>query len=177
MSGRSLDLVGIGSMVVDRVHRAPRLLGAEQKAILRDVEDAGPVRRHVGGVVLNHLGWAAALGLRVGIFGRQAADAGDMVWQVMAARHQQTGQLMSEKDAASEVEAYLEKLVTKALENEKTRGKFQQAAPAPTTPNPGPPTLSNQQTSGNTARPATLSPSMDRDASLQEAAKLIEWSD
>ncbi|NRA08400.1 MAG: SIS domain-containing protein [Myxococcales bacterium] len=76
MSARSLDLVGIGSMVVDRVHRAPRLLGAEQKAILRDVEDAGPVRRHVGGVVLNHLGWAAALGLRVGIFGRQAADAG-----------------------------------------------------------------------------------------------------
>jgi hypothetical protein len=106
----------------------------------------------------------------------QAADAGDMVWQVMTARHQQTGQLMSEKDAASEVEAYLEKLVTKALDNEKTRGKFQQAAPAPTTPNPGPPTLSNQQTSGNASRPATLSPSMDRDMSLAEAAKLIEWS-
>jgi hypothetical protein len=82
---------------------------------------------------------------------------------------------MSEKDAASEVEAYLEKLVTKALDNEKTRGKFQQAAPAPTTPNPGPPTLSNQQTSGNVHRPATLSPSMDRDLSLAEAAKLIEW--
>lgn len=106
----------------------------------------------------------------------QAADAGDMVWQVMTARHQQTGQLMSEKDAASEVEAYLEKLVTKALDNEKTRGKFQQGASAPTTPNPGPPTLSNQQTSGNASRPATLSPSMDRDLSLQEAAKLIEWS-
>ena len=71
----SLDLVGIGSMVVDRVHRAPRLLGAEEKVILRDVGDTGPVRRHVGGVVLNHLGWAAILGLRVGIFGRQARDA------------------------------------------------------------------------------------------------------
>lgn len=75
MSAAPLDLVGIGSMVVDRVHRAPRLLGAEQKAILRDVAGDGPVRRHVGGVVLNHLGWAAALGLRVGIFGRQASDA------------------------------------------------------------------------------------------------------
>jgi arabinose-5-phosphate isomerase len=70
-----LDIVGIGSMVVDRVHRAPRLLGAEQKGILRSVGDAGPVQTHVGGVVLNHLGWAAALGAKVGIFGRQAPDA------------------------------------------------------------------------------------------------------
>jgi arabinose-5-phosphate isomerase len=38
------------------------------------VESGGPVARFVGGVVLNHLGWAAALGLRTGIFGRQAAD-------------------------------------------------------------------------------------------------------
>ena len=32
------------------------------------------MRAHVGGVVLNHLGWAAALGLRAGIFGRQGDD-------------------------------------------------------------------------------------------------------
>jgi arabinose-5-phosphate isomerase len=32
------------------------------------------VRRFVGGVVLNHLGWAACLGLRTAIFGRQAPD-------------------------------------------------------------------------------------------------------
>lgn len=77
MSGASddrLDLVGIGSMVVDRVHRAPRILGTEEKGILRAVGEAGPVAVHVGGVVLNHLGWAAALGLRAGICGRQAAD-------------------------------------------------------------------------------------------------------
>ncbi len=73
-SERPLALAGIGSMVVDRVHRAPRLLGADQKGILRDVEGAGPVRRFVGGVTLNHLGWAAALGLPTGIFGRQAPD-------------------------------------------------------------------------------------------------------
>jgi arabinose-5-phosphate isomerase len=70
-----LDVVGIGSMVVDRVHRAPRILGGDQKGILRDVDDVGPVRAYVGGVVLNHLGWAAALGLRTGITGRQADDA------------------------------------------------------------------------------------------------------
>ncbi len=75
MSGPPLDVVGIGSMVVDRVHRAPRLLSADAKILLRDVEDAGPVRVHAGGVVLNHLGWAAALGLRAGIFGRQGDDA------------------------------------------------------------------------------------------------------
>ncbi len=61
-------------MVVDRVHRTPRILPADAKAILRDVAGAGPVRACVGGVVLNHLGWAAALGLRAGIFGKQADD-------------------------------------------------------------------------------------------------------
>jgi len=105
----------------------------------------------------------------------KAADAGDMVWSVMTSRHQQTGQLMSEQDAASEVEAYLEKLVTKALENEGTRDKFKDlSAPTPP-PSTSPTTLSNQQTSGNVHRPATLNPAMDRDASLAEAAKLIEW--
>jgi sugar/nucleoside kinase (ribokinase family)/D-arabinose 5-phosphate isomerase GutQ len=73
--GDPLDVVGIGSMVVDRVHRAPRILGSDEKAILRAVDAEGsPVRPYVGGVVLNHLGWAAALGLRTGIFGRQAND-------------------------------------------------------------------------------------------------------
>jgi arabinose-5-phosphate isomerase len=71
-----LDVVGIGSMVVDRVHRTPRVLPADAKAILRDVAGAGPVRAHVGGVVLNHLGWAAALGLRTGVFGQQPDDDG-----------------------------------------------------------------------------------------------------
>ena len=61
-------------MVVDRVHRTPRILPPDAKAILRDVAGAGPVRAYVGGVVLNHLGWAAALGLRSGIFGKQADD-------------------------------------------------------------------------------------------------------
>jgi ribokinase len=71
-----LDVVGIGSMVVDRVHRVPRLVGTDAKVLLRPLEDGAPVGRFVGGVVLNHLGWAAALGLRAGIFGRQGDDEG-----------------------------------------------------------------------------------------------------
>ena len=69
-----LAVVGIGSMVLDRIARVPRILGADEKGIVRDT-DSGPVRECVGGVVLNHLGWAAALGLPVGIFGKQADDA------------------------------------------------------------------------------------------------------
>jgi len=69
-----LHVVGIGSMVVDRMHRTTRLLGADEKGHLHDLGGA-PVRAMVGGVVLNHLGWAAALGLRTGIFGLGAEDA------------------------------------------------------------------------------------------------------
>ena len=49
---RKLDVVGIGSMVVDRVHRTPRILGSDAKGLLRDVEAGVPVVNHVGGDVL-----------------------------------------------------------------------------------------------------------------------------
>jgi arabinose-5-phosphate isomerase len=67
--------VGIGSMVADRIHRVPRVLGVDQKGILRPGEGGRTAELRVGGVVLNHLGWAAVLGLPVGIFGKQADDA------------------------------------------------------------------------------------------------------
>ncbi len=70
----ALDVVGLGSMVVDRVHRVSRMLGVDEKGVLAGVDGASPVRAYVGGVVLNHLGWAAALGLRTGICGMQAND-------------------------------------------------------------------------------------------------------
>jgi sugar/nucleoside kinase (ribokinase family)/D-arabinose 5-phosphate isomerase GutQ len=81
-----LDVVGIGSMAVDRVHRTPRILAGGEKGMLRDVEGAGPVRLYVGGVVLNHLGWAAVLGLRTGICGRQANDEGGRFLRAAMAR-------------------------------------------------------------------------------------------
>ena len=67
--------VGIGSMVADRLHRVPRILGSDQKGIMRAGTDGRTAELRVGGVVLNHLGWAAVLGLPVGIFGKQADDA------------------------------------------------------------------------------------------------------
>ena len=57
----ALDVVGLGSMVVDRVHRVSRMLGVDEKGVLAGVDGASPVRAYVGGVVLNHLGWAAPI--------------------------------------------------------------------------------------------------------------------
>lgn len=73
-ANRRLDVAGIGSMVVDRLHRVARIPGPDAKALLRPDASGAPVREFVGGVLLNQLGWAAALGLRTGLFGRQADD-------------------------------------------------------------------------------------------------------
>jgi arabinose-5-phosphate isomerase len=74
VSAASLDVVGIGSMVVDHLRRSPRILRGDEKGILRVYESGESARSFVGGVVLNHLGWATTLGLRTGIFGKQADD-------------------------------------------------------------------------------------------------------
>lgn len=69
-----LELVGIGSMVLDRLHRTRRVLGPNEKGLLDDVDSGGPVQTCIGGVLLNQAGWAALFGTRVGLFGRQADD-------------------------------------------------------------------------------------------------------
>jgi len=81
MSDRTdrLDVVGIGSMVLDRMHRTRRVLAANEKGLLDPVTDArhgssGPVQTCIGGVLLNQLGWASLFGIRAGLFGRQADD-------------------------------------------------------------------------------------------------------
>ena len=61
-------------MVVDRLHRAARIVGADEKAALLPLEEGGSVHSFIGGVILNQLGWASALGLRTGIFGKQSDD-------------------------------------------------------------------------------------------------------
>jgi arabinose-5-phosphate isomerase len=68
MTALRYDLVGIGSVVVDRIKRAEAIVGPDAKGYLLG-ED-----RFVGGVVANHLAWAAALGLRAAAFGRGADD-------------------------------------------------------------------------------------------------------
>jgi arabinose-5-phosphate isomerase len=61
-------------MVVDRLHRAVRIVGADDKGPLRPLAGGASVQTFIGGVLLNQLGWASALGLRTGIFGKQADD-------------------------------------------------------------------------------------------------------
>ncbi len=83
---RDLELVGIGSMVIDRMHRTRRVLAANEKGLLESDPDAGPVKTCIGGLMLNQLGWAALFGVPVGIFGRQAEDeAGRQLRRAMAA--------------------------------------------------------------------------------------------
>jgi sugar/nucleoside kinase (ribokinase family)/D-arabinose 5-phosphate isomerase GutQ len=83
---RDLELVGIGSMVIDRMHRTRRVLAANEKGLLESDPGAGPVRTCIGGLMLNQLGWAALFGIPVGIFGRQAEDdAGRQLRRAMAA--------------------------------------------------------------------------------------------
>jgi sugar/nucleoside kinase (ribokinase family)/D-arabinose 5-phosphate isomerase GutQ len=73
-----LDVVGCGSMVVDLFYRTPRIISADEKIIL-DANGHGPAglameQASVGGVVLNHLGWARVFGLETGVFGKMGDD-------------------------------------------------------------------------------------------------------
>src|ERR1700687_3270277 len=75
MADLKLDAVAAGSMVVDAFCRAPRIISADEKILLdsgRNGSASEPPA--VGGVVLNHLGWARVLGLDVGIFGKMGDD-------------------------------------------------------------------------------------------------------
>jgi arabinose-5-phosphate isomerase len=109
MSERSpLDVVGIGSMVVDRLHRIPRALGADEKSILRPLPDGSAEQTFVGGVVLNHLGWAAALGLRAGIFGRQADDQNGRFLRGAMDRHGIEHQLFLDGSASSFAQIFVD---------------------------------------------------------------------
>src|SRR5579885_426683 len=75
MAETRLDVVGCGSMVVDLFYRTPRIVTADEKIVLDTHRaGAGMERAAVGGVVLNHLGWARILGLEVGICGKMGDD-------------------------------------------------------------------------------------------------------
>jgi len=75
MPDAKLDAVGCGSMVVDLFHRTPRIISADEKILIDGGRPgAGGETPTVGGVVLNHLGWARVLGLEVGIFGKMGDD-------------------------------------------------------------------------------------------------------
>jgi arabinose-5-phosphate isomerase len=95
-------------MVVDRLHRVPRLLGRDAKAILRPLAGGATSEVRVGGVVLNHLGWAAALGLPVGIFGKQADDANGRFLRAAMDRLGIARQLVLDGSASSFADIYVD---------------------------------------------------------------------
>lgn len=107
-AARRLDLVGIGSVVADRLHRVPRLLGPDEKGILRPMAGGAPTELHVGGVVLNHLGWAAALGLRTGVFGKQADDEGGRFLRAAMDRHGIEHRFVLDGSASSFADIYVD---------------------------------------------------------------------
>jgi len=75
MPEKKLDVAGCGSMVVDLFYRTPRIICAEEKVALDAHHDDGRIERAaMGGLVLNHLGWARVLGLDVGVFGKIGPD-------------------------------------------------------------------------------------------------------
>jgi sugar/nucleoside kinase (ribokinase family)/D-arabinose 5-phosphate isomerase GutQ len=74
MAEAPLDAIGCGSMVVDQFRRTPRIITADEKILLDGAGAAATDQLAVGGVVLNHLGWARVLGLETGIFGKMGDD-------------------------------------------------------------------------------------------------------
>ena len=76
MAEAKLDVVGCGSMVVDLFYRTPRYHPRRRKnpARRRACRRRAIERTRVGGLVLNHLGWARVLGLETGIFGKMGDD-------------------------------------------------------------------------------------------------------
>lgn len=85
MAEEKLDVAGCGSLVVDLFYRTPRIIRADEKIALGTHRDGGRLERTVpGGLVLNHLGWAAALGLETGVFGKIGADRyGELLLRTM----------------------------------------------------------------------------------------------
>jgi arabinose-5-phosphate isomerase len=104
----ALDLVGIGSMVLDRMHRTRRVLAAGEKGLLDSLEDGSLVEPCIGGLMLNQLGWAALLGLRVGLFGRQADDDAGRRLRAAMARHGIVTNLDLSGSASSVAEIFID---------------------------------------------------------------------
>lgn len=110
-----LDLVGIGSMVLDRMHRTRRVLAANEKGLLDSMGDAGPVQSRIGGLILNQLGWAGLFGLRVGLFGRQAEDDAGRQLRAAMARHHIVTDLDLTGSASSIAEIFIDESGERAI--------------------------------------------------------------
>ena len=74
MSAPDRRVMGIGSNVVDVIHRVNQIAGPESKTYIVPDETGSVVKEVIGGVTLNHLSWAQLLGVPAGLFGYQGDD-------------------------------------------------------------------------------------------------------
>ncbi len=111
----------------------------------------------------------------------RTTGSADQVWQLMTQHHQRTGEVMSEQDAARQVEAHLAGQIDRLLEGEATRALIaeklkgtgqQPAVPAPSIQHSS--TLTNEMQTAENQRIKT-DPNINREASLAEAAQLLKW--
>ncbi len=117
---RTFDLVGVGGAVKDTLCRVESILGPESKGrVLQETCQAG-------GVILNQLCWASALGLRCALFGlggddeagdflRRALDAQGVDHQWFLAEGARTATSRIYVDRAGERAIYMDPGATQAL--------------------------------------------------------------
>lgn len=106
----------------------------------------------------------------------RANDAVDLVYEVIEKHHNDTGEILSNKEASDAVEAYLLEEAKKLVDREKVKKLLQPTAePKPKTAPTGAKTLSNAQ-AAQAPKQSTAKFMSDED-SKREAAKLIRWDD
>ena len=110
----------------------------------------------------------------------RVTGSADQVWQVMTNHHQATGQVISEAEAARQVEAHLSSQIDKLLEGEATRAILEEKLKSKGQTQPHVPeqkhrsTLTNQMQTAENQR-VRQDPNFNREQSLAEAAKLLKW--
>ncbi len=86
-NGERRMIMGVGSANIDIVYRVNRIAREEEKTYIAPDESGRLAQEIVGGVTLNHLSWAAALGAPAGYFGYLGDDRnGDLLREAMDAR-------------------------------------------------------------------------------------------
>lgn len=106
----------------------------------------------------------------------KANDGADLVFEVIEAHHNETGQILSNKEACDAVEEHFLEEARKLVDREKVKKLLQ-----PTTPKTQPagagkpsPTLSNVQAAQTSQKPSRK---LSDEESKAEAAKLLKWND
>ncbi|MEO2006287.1 MAG: carbohydrate kinase family protein, partial [Candidatus Poribacteria bacterium] len=87
MSAPDRRVMGIGSNVVDVIHRVNQIAGPESKTYIVPDETGSVVKEVIGGVTLNHLSWAQLLGVPTGLFGYQGDDRYGIMVRATMDRH------------------------------------------------------------------------------------------